>query len=207
MFIENIDIQCSYCGNTFCEEIENDDTNSESHPSHFQPFRVNQNNNNNNQNNILSEFFLARNMQRPRTSGGLLDLVMSFLTGQRYQNDLESIINYIMLHDPNRYGNPPASAKEVEKLEKILITEEILKDLGIENSCAVCKEEFSVGENCLLMPCKHHFHGDCLLPWLKERNSCPVCRFELKTDDEDYEQRKRERNMRESNNNNNNVNQ
>ena len=133
-------------------------------------------------------------MNRPRTSVGLLDFIMNYFTGQRYQNDLESIINYIMLHDPNRYGNPPASEAEVAKLEKAKVTEEMLKEFGVENSCAVCKDEFTNGEECTTMPCKHHFHGGCLLPWLKERNSCPVCRFELKTDDEDYEERKRMRN-------------
>ena len=91
-------------------------------------------------------------------------------------------------------GNPPASKKEVEKLKRVKISDKILKDFGFENSCPVCKEEFNIGEECILMPCQHHFHNECLMPWLKERNSCPICRFELPTDDEDYEKRKNERN-------------
>ena len=46
------------------------------------------------------------------------------------------------------------------------------------------------------MPCAHIFHTDCLMPWLNEHNSCPVCRFELKTDDPEYENRKRELNIK-----------
>lgn len=198
LYIENIDIQCSECGKTFCEELETEDTNNESHPSHFQPYisppTNNRNNNNNNNNSdIFNQFMITRNVLRPRTSVGLLDMILNYFVVQRYNQDIENIINHIMLNDPNKYGNPPASKKEVEKLEKITITDKVLENFGVENSCAVCKDEFGVGESCLVMPCKHHFHNDCLLPWLKERNSCPVCRYELPTDDEDFERRKKEK--------------
>ena len=107
---------------------------------------------------------------------------------------MENIINQIMMNDPNKYGNPPASKDSIKKLEKCIVTNEQLKNFGVENSCAVCKDEFEIGQELLLMPCKHYFHNDCLLPWLNERNSCPVCRYELPTDDSDYEERKKSNN-------------
>ena len=116
---------------------------------------------------------------------------------QNYHRNIEYLINQIMMNDNNRYGNPPASQSAVDKLQKCNITENKLKEFGFENSCPVCKDEFSLNEECLLMPCDHHFHKDCLVPWLKERNSCPP------TDDEDFERRKKERlNNNNSNNNN-----
>ena len=213
LYIPNIDIQCNYCGNTFCEELENNaNINSESHPINFEPFSMSNNtnnnnssnnqNNSNNSNNLLNHILFSQGVQPPRSSGGLLDLILNFAMIQNYNRNIENIINQIMMNDNNKYGNPPASQSAVDKLEKCKISEKKLKEFGFENSCPVCKEEFIVNEECLLMPCEHHFHKDCLIPWLKERNSCPVCRYELPTDDEDFEQRKRER----LNNNGNNIN-
>ena len=133
-------------------------------------------------------------------------MIIQYVSSRNYyEENLENIINQIMMNDTNKYGNPPASKKSIEKLEKIIINDEKLKSFGIENTCAVCKDEFIIGQECLLMPCQHHFHKDCLLPWLNERNSCPVCRFELPTDDEDFENRKKNR-LNNNNNSNNNVN-
>ena len=37
--------------------------------------------------------------------------------------------------------------------------------LGAE--CSVCKEQFTVGESLLKLPCTHLYHRDCVIPWLK----------------------------------------
>lgn len=49
--------------------------------------------------------------------------------------------------------------------------------LGLEHSfllcpctgalCSVCKDDFSVGEKLLKLPCQHLYHKDCVIPWLE----------------------------------------
>ncbi|CAL0313410.1 unnamed protein product [Lupinus luteus] len=100
---------------------------------------------------------------------------------------LEQLIQHLAENDPNRYGTPPASKNAVEGLPEIAITEELLD--SDSSQCAVCKDTFELNEIVKQLPCKHIYHSDCILPWLEMHNSCPVCRYELPTDDPDYEQR------------------
>ncbi|KAI3766973.1 hypothetical protein L2E82_17054 [Cichorium intybus] len=93
--------------------------------------------------------------------------------------------------DLSSLGHPPASKKSIENLLTVYMTEQ---DVEKNNTlCAVCKDEINVGEMAKLLPCNHRYHGDCIVPWLEIRNTCPVCRHELPTDDVDYERRKAER--------------
>ncbi|KAL2653656.1 hypothetical protein R1flu_021784 [Riccia fluitans] len=95
-------------------------------------------------------------------------------------------------------GPPPASKAEVAKLPVIDVTEEVLTRIGESTECAVCREVLVVGDKMQEMPCKHSFHPDCLKPWLEEHNSCPICRYELPTDDREYElQKERDREFEE----------
>ncbi|XP_022897083.1 E3 ubiquitin-protein ligase RING1-like [Olea europaea var. sylvestris] len=116
---------------------------------------------------------------------------------------LEQLIQQLAENDPNRYGTPPASKSAVDGLPNIKITEELLATDS--SQCAVCKDSFGLNEEAKQMPCKHIYHKDCILPWLELHNSCPVCRYELPTDDPDYENRRTGQvsyNSRNSNNNN-----
>ncbi|KAI3454295.1 hypothetical protein Pfo_010958 [Paulownia fortunei] len=101
---------------------------------------------------------------------------------------LEQLIQQLAENDPNRYGTPPASKSAVEGLPDIKITQELLA--SDSSQCAVCKDSFELNEEAKQMPCKHIYHKDCILPWLELHNSCPVCRYELPTDDLDYENRR-----------------
>ncbi|CAA3008609.1 E3 ubiquitin- ligase RING1-like [Olea europaea subsp. europaea] len=113
---------------------------------------------------------------------------------------LEQLIQQLAENDPNRYGTPPASKSAVDGLPDIKISVELL---GTDSSqCAVCKDSFELNEEAKQMPCKHIYHKDCIFPWLEMHNSCPVCRYELPTDDPDYDRRTRQVNDNSSNSNN-----
>ncbi|KAK9698027.1 hypothetical protein RND81_08G077800 [Saponaria officinalis] len=48
-----------------------------------------------------------------------------------------------------------------------------------QEECAVCLEEFKVGDNLVNMPCAHTFHSTCLVPWLQNNTHCPCCRTSI----------------------------
>ncbi|KAG5408534.1 hypothetical protein IGI04_004853 [Brassica rapa subsp. trilocularis] len=85
-------------------------------------------------------------------------------------------------------GSPPASKRMVDELPDVGITSE---ELSI--GCAICKDEIVVEEKVKRLPCRHYYHKECIVPWLGIRNTCPVCRYELPTDDLEYERNKRSR--------------
>ncbi|XP_076953355.1 E3 ubiquitin-protein ligase RING1-like [Bidens hawaiensis] len=103
---------------------------------------------------------------------------------------LEQLIQQLAENDPNRYGTPPASKSAVQSLLDVKITKELME--SDYSDCAVCKDSFELDEVAKQLPCKHLYHPDCILPWLELHNSCPVCRFELPTDDPDYESKSRQ---------------
>ena len=76
-------------------------------------------------------------------------------------------------------GQPPASE---EALKSQL---QYTKAHDPNSSCGICLEEFGELE-IAQMPCGHSYHKDCLTTWLKNSNTCPHCRFEVLTDNEDY---------------------
>ncbi|KAL3911521.1 MAG: hypothetical protein SGILL_007248 [Bacillariaceae sp.] len=58
--------------------------------------------------------------------------------------------------------------------------------------CVVCCEKLQNTETVIQLPgCAHIFHEACAMVWLKANNTCPYCRRELPTDDEDYERERR----------------
>lgn len=45
--------------------------------------------------------------------------------------------------------------------------------------CSICLEDFVPKEMVTVTPCSHMFHDDCIVPWVTNHGSCPVCRFAI----------------------------
>lgn len=115
----------------------------------------------------------------------------TFTTGPNGQNfsNFQDVLDYLMQqHEPN--GPPPAAKNIVEKLPEIIIGK---KEVSEKWDCAVCKELFEMKETVLQLPCEHCYHQDCIRPWLSQHNTCPICRYELPVEDEEYETKRKER--------------
>ncbi|KAF8104666.1 hypothetical protein N665_0170s0041 [Sinapis alba] len=76
-----------------------------------------------------------------------------------------------------RRGPPPAPRSSIDALPTIKIAQRHLR--SSDSNCPVCKDEFELGAEAKQMPCNHLYHSDCIVPWLVQHNSCPVCRQEL----------------------------
>ncbi|KAL2929866.1 putative E3 ubiquitin-protein ligase RHY1A [Bienertia sinuspersici] len=53
---------------------------------------------------------------------------------------------------------------------------------GEQEECAICLDEFRVGENLVNLSCAHRFHSRCLVPWLHTNAHCPCCRMSIFSD-------------------------
>ncbi|GLJ52034.1 hypothetical protein SUGI_1106230 [Cryptomeria japonica] len=121
-------------------------------------------------------------LQGANTGASVSPLVSGTLGDYFLGQGMEALLQRLAENDPNRYGTPPAAKEAVEALPVVKITEEHLK-CELSSECAVCKEEFTVGEETRQLPCKHLYHGDCIFPWLKMHSSCPVCRFQMPSEE------------------------
>ncbi|KNA13746.1 hypothetical protein SOVF_114050 [Spinacia oleracea] len=86
---------------------------------------------------------------------------------------LHELIEQLMV---DRQGPAPAPRSAIDALPVIKITR---THIQTDSHCPVCKDQFELGTEARQMPCNHLYHSDCIVPWLVQHNSCPVCRHEL----------------------------
>ncbi|KAJ4706760.1 E3 ubiquitin-protein ligase RING1-like [Melia azedarach] len=87
---------------------------------------------------------------------------------------LEELFEQLSAND--RRGPPPAARSSIDAMPTVRITQRHLRS---DSHCPVCKDKFEMGSEARQMPCNHLYHSDCIVPWLVQHNSCPVCRQEL----------------------------
>ncbi|XP_021772245.1 probable E3 ubiquitin-protein ligase RHC1A [Chenopodium quinoa] len=86
---------------------------------------------------------------------------------------LQELIEQLMV---DRQGPPPAPRTAIDAMPIVKITR---AHIQTDSHCPVCKDQFELGTEARQMPCNHMYHSDCIVPWLVQHNSCPVCRHEL----------------------------
>ncbi|KAK8002242.1 ankyrin repeat-containing domain protein [Apiospora arundinis] len=91
---------------------------------------------------------------------------------------LDRIITSLMEAYPQSNAAPPASNETISKLPRKKLDEEML-GREIKGKCTVCIDDVGLGDEVVVLPCKHWFHDGCVGLWLKEHNTCPICRASL----------------------------
>lgn len=87
---------------------------------------------------------------------------------------LEELFEQLSAND--RRSPPPAARSAIDAMPTVRITQRHLRS---DSHCPVCQDKFELGSEARQMPCNHIYHSDCIVPWLVQHNSCPVCRQEL----------------------------
>lgn len=89
-------------------------------------------------------------------------------------------------------GPPPTSARAMRALPRIKVTAYDIQ-VNENKECTICLEDLEEGQPAVRIPCGHLYHEHCIKDWLRTSNECPACRYELHTDDKDYERGRLER--------------
>ncbi|KAL0326319.1 UNVERIFIED_CONTAM: Receptor homology region, transmembrane domain- and RING domain-containing protein 2 [Sesamum radiatum] len=73
------------------------------------------------------------------------------------------------------------SSRLVKAMPSLIFTA-VLEDNCTSATCAICLEDYTMGEKLRILPCRHKFHAICVDAWLTSwRTFCPVCKRDART--------------------------
>jgi hypothetical protein len=91
---------------------------------------------------------------------------------------------------------PPASTAAIHSLIHLRLraqARESLREICPNDECVICAEVFSNKDVVTTLPCGHMHHYNCIIDWLSRKCTCPTCRYEMPTDDKNFERRRKRR--------------
>ncbi|KAM4064704.1 ring finger domain-containing protein [Hirsutella rhossiliensis] len=135
--------------------------------------------------NVLRDFGPPRGEHQgppPNLARGLQD-ILSLFSGVNApagdavdsQEAFDRIVTQLMEANPQSNAAPPASEEALKTLDRKTVDQDMLKGES-KTECTICIDEMHIGDEAVTLPCKHWFHEECVTLWLKEHNTCPICR-------------------------------
>lgn len=60
------------------------------------------------------------------------------------------------------------------KIQKMKFIKKIYKT-DCKDNCIICFDDYSENKKCAELYCGHKFHKTCIIQWMDERKTCPLC--------------------------------
>jgi hypothetical protein len=112
--------------------------------------------------------------------GGPMGMGMAMGAGN--VRSFEDLLHHIMMNENSHSGVAPAADVMIESLTREVVTADTnLQRLG---ECCISMEAFELGDTAISLPCGHSYKQDPIVQWLRMHNTCPVCRLQLPTLDD-----------------------
>lgn len=91
------------------------------------------------------------------------------------QEAFDRIISQMMEQHAGSNAPGPATDNAIMSLPRRNVDVGMLDDAG-KAECSICMDEVPVGHEIMSLPCGHWFHEQCGTTWLREHDTCPICR-------------------------------
>lgn len=66
----------------------------------------------------------------------------------------------------------------VKSMPSVIFSKKLFENVKMEE-CIICADEFKEGEDYvtpLACDARHLYHSDCIAKWVKQQNTCPMCK-------------------------------
>ena len=94
----------------------------------------------------------------------------------------------LTLLEPGTAQNPIHVADHTQPVNPFHVVH-LVAEGTMDDDCSICQEPITKGQDFARLHCSnivnHCYHKECILPWLKNNNTCPVCRADLSRDNDD----------------------
>ena len=90
-----------------------------------------------------------------------------------HEDEDEDELSHALNVSLQEYQSQKHPLKQYDKLKTEILTQDNT------DKCSICYDMYQNSQDIIHLPCKHYYHKDCILPWLKENNTCPCCRIKI----------------------------